>query len=118
MVSFNGSIMVVSKINQTYKKSTILCPFYYRKKFLFFFLRKYFTFFITSFIINIVRLRKDLARKVYMRDILIEISKSGCLLVDAKTGGYIHAYVKLSTAERKAKEIAQGGKVTLRFINQ
>ena len=53
-----------------------------------------------------------------MRDILIEISKSGCLLVDAKTGGYIHAYVKLSTAERKAKEIAQGGKVTLRFINQ
>ena len=53
-----------------------------------------------------------------MRDIIIELKKYGCTLVDAKSGGYIKSYAKLSTAQKKAKEIAQGGKIILKSINQ
>ena len=53
-----------------------------------------------------------------MRDIIIEVGKCGCVLLDAKNGGYIHAYTKLVTAEKKAKEIANGGKVAIKYMNQ
>lgn len=53
-----------------------------------------------------------------MRDIIIEMKKFSCTLVDAKTGGYIKTYVKYSTAQKKAEEMAQGGKVILKFINE
>lgn len=51
-----------------------------------------------------------------MKDIIIEIKKYGCTLIDAKTGGYIKSYARYSTAQKKAEEIAKGGKITLRFI--
>lgn len=51
-----------------------------------------------------------------MRNIIIEIRKGGCVLLDGKNGGYIKAYKKLCTAEKKAKEISNGGKVTIKFI--
>ena len=51
-----------------------------------------------------------------MRDIIIEVGRCGCVLLDAKNGGYIHAYTKLVTAEKKAKEIANGGKVAIKYI--
>ena len=38
-----------------------------REKIFLFFIKKYFTFFLTWFIINLVRLRKDLASEVYMK---------------------------------------------------
>lgn len=51
-------------------------------------------------------------------DILIEVKKYGCTLVSAKTGGYIKSFAKLSTAEKKAKEFAKGGKISIKFIDQ
>lgn len=53
-----------------------------------------------------------------MRDIIIEMKKFGCTLVDAKSGGYIKTYARYSTAQKKAEEMAQGGKVILKSINE